>query len=54
VPGLALRLVLGKVAGVATTGQRVVPAKALACGFRFRFPTIDEALRDLYAAKARV
>jgi uncharacterized protein (TIGR01777 family) len=53
VPGFALRLVLGKVAAVAVTGQRVIPAKALACGFRFRFPTIDAALRDLYAANAR-
>jgi uncharacterized protein (TIGR01777 family) len=49
VPGFALRLVLGKVAAVAVTGQRVIPAKALANGFRFRFPTIEAALRDLYA-----
>jgi uncharacterized protein (TIGR01777 family) len=50
VPAFAMRLALGQVAGVATTGQRVVPAKALACGFRFRFPMIDGALRDLYSS----
>jgi NAD dependent epimerase/dehydratase family enzyme len=33
------------------TGQRVVPAHALARGFRFRFPTIDAALSDLFAQR---
>lgn len=29
------------------TGQRVLPAHALAEGFTFRFPTLDAALDDL-------
>ncbi|MFL5330100.1 MAG: TIGR01777 family oxidoreductase [Gemmataceae bacterium] len=46
-PGLALRLMLGEVAQVITTGQRVLPAKALALGYRFQFPDLDAALRDI-------
>jgi uncharacterized protein (TIGR01777 family) len=46
-PGLALRLLLGEVAQVITTGQRVLPAKALALGYRFQFPVLDAALRDI-------
>src|SRR5262249_10815781 len=48
-PAVALRLLLGEVADVVTTGQRVLPRKALALGYQFRFPTIDAALRDLFA-----
>jgi uncharacterized protein len=46
-PDAALRLVLGETADVVLASQRVVPAKALALGFRFRFPEIEGALRDL-------
>jgi uncharacterized protein (TIGR01777 family) len=45
-PALALRLALGEVAQVVTTGQRVLPKKALAMGYRFQFPEIDSALAD--------
>jgi len=48
-PAVAVRATLGAAAGVVTTGQRVVPAKAVAAGFRFRFPAIDRALADLLA-----
>lgn len=47
VPAFALRLGLGEMADVVLTGQRAVPAKALALGFRFRFPSLETALRDL-------
>jgi uncharacterized protein len=46
-PGFALRLALGGAASMLTTGQRVLPAKALACGYAFRFPGLDAALADL-------
>lgn len=46
-PAAALRLALGETADVVLASQRVVPAKALALGFRFRFPDLREALRDL-------
>jgi uncharacterized protein (TIGR01777 family) len=49
VPGFALRLRFGQVAEVLTTGQRVLPRRALALGYRFRFPDIDAALRDVLA-----
>jgi uncharacterized protein len=48
-PPLALRVMLGEVADVIVTGQRVLPQRALALGYRFRFPSIDTALADLLA-----
>jgi uncharacterized protein (TIGR01777 family) len=47
-PVWALRIVLGKVASVVGTGQRVVPAAALSRGFRFRYPDLDGALAEVY------
>ncbi len=44
-PGFALRIALGEFAETLLTGQRAVPAKALALGYTFRHPTIEEALR---------
>jgi uncharacterized protein len=46
-PAFMLRLALGEVAEVVTTGQRVLPKRALALGYTFRFPTIDAALADI-------
>jgi uncharacterized protein (TIGR01777 family) len=48
-PALAMRLMLGEVAQLVTTGQRVVPKQALALGYSYRFPTVDAALADLLA-----
>ena len=48
-PAFALRVALGQVAMLATTGQRVVPRQAQALGYAFRFPTIDAALTDILA-----
>ncbi len=53
-PKLMLRLLLGKVASVVTTGQRVLPRKALELGYVFKFPDIDGAMTDVLAAKAAV
>jgi uncharacterized protein (TIGR01777 family) len=46
-PGFALRLALGEVAEVVTTGQRVIPKRALTLGYQFHFPQIDAALADV-------
>jgi uncharacterized protein (TIGR01777 family) len=46
-PAFALRLGLGEVADVITKGQRVLPRRALALGYQFKYPTIDTALRQL-------
>jgi uncharacterized protein (TIGR01777 family) len=45
-PEFPLRLLLGEVADVVLTGQRVLPKKALALGYSFKFPTLNEALAD--------
>ena len=44
VPGVALRLLLGDMAELLLTGQRVLPRAALSAGFRFRYPALHEAL----------
>lgn len=49
-PGFMLRLGLGEVAGVVATGQRVLPRRALSLGYSFRFPALESALGDLFAA----
>lgn len=46
-PGFALRILLGKVATLLTTGQRALPKNTLAAGFIFRYPDVDGALADL-------
>ena len=46
-PRFLLRLALGKVADVIATGQRVLPARPLALGYRYQFPNLDEALADI-------
>ncbi|MBL8795345.1 MAG: TIGR01777 family oxidoreductase [Planctomycetia bacterium] len=46
-PGFGLRLMLGEVANVVTSGQRVLPHKAKELGYEFRFAGIDGALADV-------
>jgi uncharacterized protein (TIGR01777 family) len=48
-PEFALRLGLGGAAMLVTTGQRVVPKKALALGYTFRYPTVDAALAEIFS-----
>jgi uncharacterized protein (TIGR01777 family) len=45
VPGFAVRTLYGEMADIVVTGQRAVPERALALGFRFGHPDLDEALR---------
>ncbi len=48
VPAWALKAALGQMADeLLLTGQRVLPQRAQAMGFRFRYPLLDEALHDL-------
>ena len=47
VPGFGLRILLGEVAGMLTEGQRVIPKKALDLGYKFKYPTSEQALRQL-------
>ena len=49
-PAFALRLAMGEMAdALLLKGQRVVPARASALGFAFRFGELDAALRDILA-----
>jgi hypothetical protein len=49
VPPLALRLIFGRDAAdeAMLTGARLVPARLLATGFRFRYPELEAALRHV-------
>ncbi len=46
-PAAAVRLLLGEMATVVLEGQRVVPRKAEALGFKFRFTEVGAALQDV-------
>jgi uncharacterized protein (TIGR01777 family) len=47
VPGFAIRAVWGEFATELVTSRRLVPARALETGYRFEFPELEPALRDL-------
>jgi uncharacterized protein len=47
VPSLALKIAFGELATLMTTGQRVSPAKVLAGGYVYEYPTLDTALRAI-------
>lgn len=49
VPRFALKAALGEQSQLVIEGQYVVPEKLLENGFEFKFASLDEALRDLYA-----
>jgi uncharacterized protein len=48
VPAPALRAALGEMADMILTGQRVVPAKLLTLGYRFRYPGLAAALDSVF------
>jgi hypothetical protein len=48
VPAPALRLAVGEFAEALLTGQRAVPAKLQAAGFRFTYPELPAALSNLF------
>ena len=47
VPGTALRLALGELSTLMTTGQRVSPEKARASGYVFHYPALESALQAI-------
>ena len=50
-PDLVIQLLLGEVAGVVTAGQKVLPTRARALGYHYKFPDLAAALRDVYTPK---
>jgi hypothetical protein len=52
VPAFAVRAGLGEMAQLLVDGQRVMPNRALALGFQFRYPQAAEALANLLRGHA--
>jgi len=51
VPEFALNILLGELGTLMTTGQRVIPAKAMGGGYMFQYPTVETALRAILATQ---
>ena len=50
-PTVALRLLLGEMAdALLLSGQKVLPQRSTALGFRFTYPEIDQALKATFSA----
>ena len=47
VPEFVLKVGLGELGSMMTTGQRVIPTKAKTGGFRFQHPVLDKALQNI-------
>ncbi len=47
VPGVVLKILLGEMAGMLLTGQRVIPKRALEAGFSFKYPELGPALEAI-------
>ena len=50
-PTFGIRLAFGEMASILVESQRVLPKKLLETGYRFRFPELPGALRDVLARK---
>ncbi len=48
-PGWLVRLGAGEMARLYLTGQKVLPRRLLAAGYRFRYPTLEQALAQILA-----
>ncbi len=54
VPGIALNILLGELGTLMTTGQRVIPKKAMAGGYEFRYPTLNSAFQSIFRDTASI
>ncbi|GFD95656.1 epimerase [Alteromonas sp. KUL156] len=50
VPSFVMKVAMGESSKMILEGQRVIPQKLTAAGFKFDFPSIDEALSEIYNA----
>ncbi|PKN51865.1 MAG: TIGR01777 family protein [Deltaproteobacteria bacterium HGW-Deltaproteobacteria-13] len=46
-PGFMIKLMLGEFGSVLLEGQRVIPRRLLDAGFKFQYPDIENALRNI-------
>lgn len=46
-PAFGIRLLLGEMAELVTHGQRAIPTQAKALGYEFRYPLLEQALRQI-------
>ena len=54
VPAFAAQLALGEMADeMLLSGQRVLPVRLPAAGFKFKYPDLEEALSDIISERAR-
>jgi len=53
VPGFVLRFLMGGVAHILLTGQKVLPQNTLDSGFEYRYPTLDNAVTALLAEQKK-
>jgi uncharacterized protein (TIGR01777 family) len=53
-PDPVFRLLLGEVADVITSGQKVMPTRAQALGYQYKYPELADALRAAFAPAPKV
>lgn len=51
IPPFVLSLLMGESAALVTKGQRVIPEKLRQAGFEFNYPTLPDALNEIYTSK---
>jgi uncharacterized protein (TIGR01777 family) len=47
IPGFVVRLAFGEVSSMVLEGQKVLPQRLLEAGYGFKFPMLEDALKDL-------
>ncbi len=52
VPGFVLKVALGELSDMLTTGQRVIPQRAIESGFTFSYPELSQALDNVFHARS--
>ncbi|WP_333969788.1 TIGR01777 family oxidoreductase [Alteromonas mediterranea] len=50
VPSFVMKMAMGQSSTMILEGQRVIPKKLTTAGFKFDYPTVDEALSEIYSA----
>lgn len=53
-PGFVMHLAFGEVAEIVLEGNSVLPQKLLELGYVFKYPTLEEAMRDLLKSKPSI